>query len=471
MRPLSKDRHLLSLVGAFALVAVVFLVAAVVAQRATAQIDTELVDLRTNSLPSVTYLAKARTEMGHLVPEIEALTDLPPGARRDALVRMAKIRGELEADVDTYAETPWYAGERDVFDGQLRPSLQRFDDDVRRLGDLGPEVDAGVRQATERRLFVDADAAEEALGTLLDLNHEQAYVAIANILREREHSVQLAIALEIGSALVAAVAAWLAIRTSRHFEGVLRENAVLQTARAEEFESFAQRVAHDLLSPMSGVVFSLGAIERRHPDPATKEVVQRTLRSLGRSRQMVHGIFNFARSGARPAAGARAALRSGVHAAVEELFASELSSPPLVQIEPFDECEVTCDEAVLQVILSNLLSNAEKYTRDSPVRRVTVRAHVAPDRARIEVEDTGPGLPPGLEHSIFEPYVRAPGVTQPGLGLGLATVKRFVDRHGGRVGVARAEAGTVFWFELPRAAAGPGVKTPPSGPASTNPGA
>jgi len=70
---------------------------------------------------------------------------------------------------------------------------------------------------------------------------------------------------------------------------------------------------------------------------------------------------------------------------------------------------------------------------------------------RVEVEDTGPGLPPGIEHSIFEPYVRAPGVTQPGLGLGLATVKRFADSHGGAVGVLRAEAGTVFWFELPRA--------------------
>ena len=80
-----------------------------------------------------------------------------------------------------------------------------------------------------------------------------------------------------------------------------------------------------------------------------------------------------------------------------------------------------------------------------------MRVQVTDARARVQVEDTGPGLPPGLEHSIFEPYVRAPGVTQPGLGLGLATMKRFADRHGGEVGAQCTEVGTVFWFELPLA--------------------
>ncbi|MGH7296743.1 MAG: sensor histidine kinase, partial [Polyangiaceae bacterium] len=207
----------------------------------------------------------------------------------------------------------------------------------------------------------------------------------------------------------------------------------------------------DLLSPMSGIVFSLGTIERSHPDPATKAIVERTLRSLARARQMVTGIFNFARSGARPTPGASTPLDAGVRAAVDELRGADVPSAPQVDVEPFDEVDVACDEAVLGVMLSNLLSNAEKYTRDSPVHRIVVRASATPATARIEVEDAGPGLPPGLEHSIFQPYVRAPGVTQPGLGLGLATVKRLADAHGGQVGVRRIEGGTVFWFELPRA--------------------
>jgi signal transduction histidine kinase len=451
MPGVKTDRHVYSIVSAFALVAVVFLVAAIVAQRAATQIDAEVTDLQSNSLPSVTHLTKARTDMGHVLPEIEALADGPAAERPEVLTRIARLRGALDAELDSYVQTPWYSGEREMYQRSLRPSLDRFDADLGRLAETDPSGDPHARLSAEQRLVLDADEAEEALGGLLELNQTQAYAATTRILRTREHAVQLAFALEIASSLVAVLAAWLAVRVSRRFEAVLQQNAELQAARATEFESFAQRVAHDLLSPMSGVVFSLGAIERTHTDAATREVVQRTLRSLARSRQMVHGIFHFARSGARPAAGARSALGAGVRAAVDELLAADLPSPPLLLVEPFEECEVACDEAVLGVMLSNLLSNAEKYTRDSPVRRVTVRARVTAERVRVEVEDTGPGLPPGFEYSIFEPYVRAPGVTQPGLGLGLATVKRLVDGHGGAVGVQRAEAGTVFWLELPRA--------------------
>jgi signal transduction histidine kinase len=456
------DRHLYSLVGAFALVAVVFLVAGVMAQRAATRIDDEVIDLQGNSLPSVTHLARARTDMGHVIPEIGALADGLANARPEALERIATFRRAVDAELAVYVQTPWYEGERSVYEDRVRPNLERFDGDVGRLAALDPGSDVRVREAAEQHVVHDADSVDEALGDLLELNHEQAYVAATRILSARGRAVRLAFVLEIGSALVAVLAAWLAVRASRRFEAILRQNAELQTARAAEFESFAQRVAHDLLSPMSGVVFSLGAIERTHTDAATREVVQRTLRSLARSRQMVHGIFNFARSGARPPAGARSSLVAGVRMAVDELLAGDLPSPPIVLVEPFEECEVACDEAVLGVILSNLLSNAEKYTRDSPVRRITVRARVTAHGAHIEVVDTGQGLPPGIEHSVFEPYVRAPGVTQPGLGLGLATVKRLVDSHGGAVGVRRAETGTAFWFELPRAPDRPVLEEPSS---------
>ena len=110
------------------------------------------------------------------------------------------------------------------------------------------------------------------------------------------------------------------------------------------------------------------------------------------------------------------------------------------------------DRGMLDVVLSNLLSNASKYMVSSPVRRITVRAGTEPRRVHVEVEDTGPGVPAGLAQTIFEPYKRAPGATQPGLGLGLATVKRLVEGHGGAVGVRNAPSGgAVFWFELPRA--------------------
>jgi len=68
------------------------------------------------------------------------------------------------------------------------------------------------------------------------------------------------------------------------------------------------------------------------------------------------------------------------------------------------------------------------------------------------VQDTGPGIPSEKKGALFEPYVRGES-NQPGIGLGLATVKRLTEAHGGRVGVESSPgAGSTFWFELPKGA-------------------
>lgn len=69
----------------------------------------------------------------------------------------------------------------------------------------------------------------------------------------------------------------------------------------------------------------------------------------------------------------------------------------------------------------------------------------------MEVEDSGPGISPELVGDIFQPYVRGPTNVKEGLGLGLATVKRLCETHGGRVGVRSVVGrGSIFWVELPR---------------------
>jgi signal transduction histidine kinase len=107
---------------------------------------------------------------------------------------------------------------------------------------------------------------------------------------------------------------------------------------------------------------------------------------------------------------------------------------------------------MLTVVLSNLIRNAIHYAREGPrEHRVLVRATSAPPGVRFEVDDTGPGLEPGTEARIFEPFVRL-GDGGGGIGLGLATVKRLVAAHGGRVGVRSSPGrGCCFWFELPAA--------------------
>jgi signal transduction histidine kinase len=105
----------------------------------------------------------------------------------------------------------------------------------------------------------------------------------------------------------------------------------------------------------------------------------------------------------------------------------------------------------LTSVLSNLLDNSIKYIVQSPPNRRDISVHVrdAGLAARVEVEDSGPGLPLGCEEQAFEPFRRFTQATQPGIGLGLATVKKIVDAYKGRVGVrSRPGQGSTFWFEL-----------------------
>src|SRR5262249_54988689 len=119
-----------------------------------------------------------------------------------------------------------------------------------------------------------------------------------------------------------------------------------------------------------------------------------------------------------------------------------------VRVESFPSILGGLSPGVLDSVVANLGRNAIKYMGAEPVRWVILRVVDRDPVVRGEGEDTGPGLPPALEQSVFEPDVRG-GTGQPGIGLGLATVQRIVRAHGGRVGVRSYPGkGCCFWFEL-----------------------
>ena len=105
----------------------------------------------------------------------------------------------------------------------------------------------------------------------------------------------------------------------------------------------------------------------------------------------------------------------------------------------------------VRAIVANLVENGIKYMRDDGPRTVTASARRQGREVRIEVRDTGIGIPAARLPTIFDPFVRS-RVRRDSYGLGLATVKRLADAHGGRVTVVSEEgAGTAFVVELPRA--------------------
>ena len=113
--------------------------------------------------------------------------------------------------------------------------------------------------------------------------------------------------------------------------------------------------------------------------------------------------------------------------------------------------EVEADERKVKQILLNLLSNAVKFTPEGG--RVGVTATAAEDVITIAISDTGIGITPADQEAIFEEFRQVghdDASKQEGTGLGLTLAKKFVELHGGRIGVqSQVGQGSTFTFTLP----------------------
>jgi two-component system phosphate regulon sensor histidine kinase PhoR len=114
---------------------------------------------------------------------------------------------------------------------------------------------------------------------------------------------------------------------------------------------------------------------------------------------------------------------------------------------------VLADRRRMGQVFDNLLQNAIKFS--NPGGSIVVRVLDQPDSIRVEIEDTGIGIPADQLARIFERFYQVDGTTTRrfgGTGLGLAIVKQIVENHGGQVGVkSELGKGSLFYFTIPKA--------------------
>lgn len=211
---------------------------------------------------------------------------------------------------------------------------------------------------------------------------------------------------------------------------------------------FAGQVSHDLRSPLTAILANVELLETE-PVVATDDDLGSVVRAVSeagrRMNRMIEEMLDFAVQGGR---------LTLVVTPLEHVFTLALADlEPVVRqggatvtVEPLPTLAVDAD--MLYSVVLNLLTNALKFTRPGVPAQVLVQAERRGDVWRIGVADNGRGIEPERREAVFDLYDRG---DDPGShGIGLATTRRLVQVHGGRVGVAESPSGgALVWFELP----------------------
>lgn len=219
-----------------------------------------------------------------------------------------------------------------------------------------------------------------------------------------------------------------------------------------ELDAFAAVAGHDLAQPLQVAYGYLEMIRTDYGDtldPTAASWLDAAVASLERMRVLVQGVLTFGRAGARPPRLAAIDLAAVVDEAVAQL-------PPDVTGGDWELHRdalpvVVADRELLVAVVGELLANALRFSHLEGPPVVTVSAEELDGEWVVTVADEGPGIPASLGERAFDVFQRGSSSGR-GAGLGLATCRKLVEAHGGRIWLEPAEAddGAVVRFSLPR---------------------
>lgn len=214
----------------------------------------------------------------------------------------------------------------------------------------------------------------------------------------------------------------------------------------QRLADFAGQVGHDLKNPLAAVRMSLELARDEHADTADPELLEllsRALRSTQRMDLLIGELVTYALVSEPPAP-----AEVDLAATLDHLLADPDEAAGPEQVVGTALPVVQGDDVQLRLLLQQLITNAVTYSPEGAPVAVTGENRGA--SWRVEVADRGPGVPAEDRERIFDPLVRLDRRIG-GSGIGLATCRRIVEAHHGRIGVAdNPGGGAIVWFELPR---------------------
>jgi signal transduction histidine kinase len=219
-------------------------------------------------------------------------------------------------------------------------------------------------------------------------------------------------------------------------------------------EAFAFTVSHDLRAPLrnlQGYVSALSEDCSRELNEAGRHYVRSIEEIAVNMDGMIGDILEFSRLARVDLPAERVALRAAVEEGASLLKSAFEEKGAKLELAVDSSLTVLGHQQTLVQVMTNLLSNAVKFVAEGERPQVRVRTERRNSaRLRLWVEDSGIGIDPANQQRIFEVFQRLHGEEKyPGTGIGLALVKKGVERMGGQVGVESSLGnGSRFWIEM-----------------------
>jgi len=255
------------------------------------------------------------------------------------------------------------------------------------------------------------------------------------------------------------VGAWMDVTNRKHAEEAARQAVADSEAHREsleranqELEAFSYSVSHDLRAPLRAMHGFVTAFEDEYGRQVDDEgrrllgVIARNTRKMGR---LIDDLLEFSRAGRRTFEPRILDMTKLVQIIFRELHERESDRTIELRLTPLPVA--FADPAMIRQVWVNLIGNAIKYTRPRATARVEVGGREDGDHARFWVRDNGVGFDMSYIHKLFGVFQRLHKERDfEGTGVGLALVRRIVERHGGTV-VAQGtvDEGARFEFTLP----------------------
>ncbi len=252
--------------------------------------------------------------------------------------------------------------------------------------------------------------------------------------------------------LLASAATALLLRFVNRERALATRLEELVQERTAELESFTYSVSHDLRTPLRAIDGYTQLLQKEHAAPLDDEgrrllrLVSENTRKMG---ALIDDLLTLSRLGRREMERARVDLEALAHETFSDLRETHEDVHPNLSFEVQPLPPVYGDRSMLQHALTNLLSNALKFTRAEPAPRIEVGAESIEGEPTFFVRDNGMGFDAQYADKLFGVFERLHDDVE-GTGVGLAIVERIVERHGGTVWAEGAPGvGTTIYFTLP----------------------